>query len=511
MNHRVATRWLLGLVLILSLSALTGQSTLTQGASPPYPLGDIPLAPETYQKHLLVFRREMADFLPTAYDARSEGIVTPAKNQGACGSCWAFATTGAMESHLLKAQYLSGSPDLSEQQQVSCNTGQLGCCGGSSNSIQFWESQGPIYESCFPYGDGGTSCPTESNVPCDYSCQELPYRVTNYYTVSPTPDQFKSSLYNYGPSYWRFDVYTDFDAYWSGGELNAVYVNQGGSRRGGHAVLLIGWDDTKGAYLCKNSWGTNGGPNGDGTFWIAYSGHHYNLGFGMANFSVTSPIACYNNGDCDDGNGCTLDICQNPGTSQASCQSTWAACDLEASDGCCGPDCTAETDIDCTCGNGFCDGPGFGEDCNTCPEDCPSGTGGGSCSACFKGVCDGQCHPVKEGPECSDCAPGWCCGDGVCSVGETSANCPIDCPLAVCGDGTCDPGEDQCSCAVDCGLPPATETNCSDGLDDDCDNLVDCDDADCNSSPACTCLARGEICTEDSECCSNRCHRGTCK
>ena len=57
----------------------------------------------------------------------------------------------------------------------------------------------------------------------------------------------------------------------------------------------------------------------------------------------------------------------------------------------------------------------------------------------------------------------------------------------VCGDGTCDPGEDPCNCSQDCGTPPSTETSCSDGIDDDCDGYVDCDDIDCAGDAACQC------------------------
>ncbi|NIV28742.1 MAG: hypothetical protein GWN58_04250, partial [Anaerolineae bacterium] len=60
------------------------------------------------------------------------------------------------------------------------------------------------------------------------------------------------------------DFYSDFYTYWDHGKPGDVYINKGGSLLGGHAVLLIGWDDNKEAYLCKNSWGTYGGPNNDG-------------------------------------------------------------------------------------------------------------------------------------------------------------------------------------------------------------------------------------------------------
>jgi hypothetical protein len=118
-------------------------------------------------------------------------------------------------------------------------------------------------------------------------CTQLEYRVTNWHTVMQTTEGFKESLYAFGPSYWRFDVYSDFYTFWGSSPPGAVYTNGfATSRLGGHAVLIIGWDDDKGAFLAKNSWGATAGPNGDGTFWIAYDGHFNNLGFAMSNFEL---------------------------------------------------------------------------------------------------------------------------------------------------------------------------------------------------------------------------------
>ena len=64
---------------------------------------------------------------------------------------------------------------------------------------------------------------------------------------------------------------------------------------------------------------------------------------------------------------------------------------------------------------------------------------------------------------------------------------------AVCGDASCDPGE-ECTCAADCGAPAAFEqpgVTCDDGLDNDCDGLTDCDDANCLSDPACAVCDNG--------------------
>ncbi len=256
-------------------------STPSLGSPPEYAYGDIMLDPATYEQYIQVMPDSMVEALPASYDARSDGIVTPPKNQGSCGSCWAFASTGAMESHIQKI-FGFGLTDLSEQQILSCNAYGYSCGGGSSDAPRYWESDGPIYETCFPYQANDT-------VPCSNAsgCPRLDFRVTNWHTVAS--DQFKASLYYDGPSYWRYTVYSDFPDWWDNAASGSVYVNAPGtSVEGGHAVLLIGWDDAKGAYLCKNSWGATGGPQGDGTFWIAYSGHYNNLSFGMSNFGLIS-------------------------------------------------------------------------------------------------------------------------------------------------------------------------------------------------------------------------------
>jgi hypothetical protein len=85
-----------------------------------------------------------------------------------------------------------------------------------------------------------------------------------------------------------------------------------------------------------------------------------------------------------------------------------------------------------------------------------------------------------------------------------------------CGDGICDLSEDRCTCAADCGVPPTVELDCTDGVDDDCDGDIDCDDLlDCGLDPACNGSAVGDPCVDDGECCTNKCKgaagRKTCK
>lgn len=238
--------------------------------------------------------------LPDHFDWRDRGVVTrakdersvtPADHQGRCGCCWAFVAVGAMESKILMAE--GPEYDLSEQQQVSCNTEkQYGCCGGYLNGALFWQDKGPMEESCTKYDDYGIRscrCPQHcSNVSCDTldTCTELPYRTDTYYAVSTEDsNDMKISLWQDGPAPLRFLVYRDFFDFWNTGEPGEVYKQSDDILLGGHAALLIGWSDTKGAWLLKNSWGERG-PNGDGTFWMAYSGHSKDLRFGMSNFTI---------------------------------------------------------------------------------------------------------------------------------------------------------------------------------------------------------------------------------
>jgi C1A family cysteine protease len=293
-NQSLHKKIFTSLFALIILFSLVGFDQPPQTTCPECGCGDIPLEEETYQQYLKPVYSDTAirQTLPSSYDARNDGIVTPAKNQGSCGGCWSFASVGAMESHLLKDGLPFSPTDLSEQQMISCHTGMSGYCGGNVLAPQYWETKGPVYDSCYPFGDSGwdgTKCPgpPTSDVACSTSCPELGYRVVNFYTVSSS--EFKESLYEHGPSYFRYTVWSDFYDFYRDADPGTVYRQTSGTSRGGHAVLIIGWDDAKGAYLLKNSWGSTSGPQGDGTFWMAYSGHANDLGFNMSNFEVSAP------------------------------------------------------------------------------------------------------------------------------------------------------------------------------------------------------------------------------
>ena len=86
--------------------------------------------------------------------------------------------------------------------------------------------------------------------------------------------------------------------------------------------------------------------------------------------------------------------------------------------------------------------------------------------------------------------------------------------VTLCGDAFCDVGENQCNCPADCGSPPVSEvagSTCQDGIDNDCDTLADCADADCGTDPGCAggCLTDTE-CNDGILCTVDRCVGGIC-
>lgn len=204
--------------------------------------------------------------LPWAYI----GYFTPVKNHGSCGSGWAFTALGTFEAVILKEDGVA--VDLSEQQLISCNPWGWGCNGG------YWPNDmvvdpGVMLESCFPY--------VADEVPCDMTCPiayaALGWGFVEADNVVPSVEAIKEAIYTYGSVQAGVYVEKFFQAY-SGGVFNKCkrqvnYTN--------HAIILCGWDDTKGAWLLKNSWGTGWGE--DGFMWISYDCNRVGEG---ANFFI---------------------------------------------------------------------------------------------------------------------------------------------------------------------------------------------------------------------------------
>ncbi len=205
---------------------------------------------------------------PVTPDAYT-GIWSPVKDQGSCGACWAFATIGIMEAAMIQSQGVT--EDLSEQHLVSCNPWAFGCNGGWFASDMML-SPGAALESCFHY--------VAYDAPCEDTCA-YPYAASSWSYVKsdsgiPKTADIKAAIVNYGSVAGAVYVDSYFQAYNSGVfdvSFNYSSVN--------HAVVLCGWDDSKGAWLMKNSWGTGWGENG--FMWIKYECS--NIGY-AANYIV---------------------------------------------------------------------------------------------------------------------------------------------------------------------------------------------------------------------------------
>lgn len=196
--------------------------------------------------------------LPDQVDWREQGVVTAAKDQGSCGSCWAFSAAETLESHLAIA---TGDPvmKLSPQQIVSCapNPDQCGGSGGCDGSTQplafnYTETAGITTDASYPYTSRTGTCDTSKITPVAYN---------SGYVDLPVNDgaALMDAVANQGPvsisiaaGGFRFQFY-------GGGILKSCndYVMD-------HAVQLVGYGTENGQdyWLVRNSWGASWGENG---------------------------------------------------------------------------------------------------------------------------------------------------------------------------------------------------------------------------------------------------------
>ncbi|KAK5584387.1 hypothetical protein RB653_005998 [Dictyostelium firmibasis] len=203
---------------------------------------------------------ESTTAIPSTVDWRIQGCVTPVKDQGVCGSCWTFGSTGSLEGTncVTNGELVS----LSEQQLVDCAilTGSQGCGGGFASSAFEYIMQAPngiATEDSYPYLMQNGLCQDRNNTPSGVT-------ITGYVNVtSGSEAALVNAIATAGPVAIAIDASVDDFRYY----ISGVYNNpacQNGLDDLDHEVLAIGYGTYQGQdyFLVKNSWSTNWGQNG---------------------------------------------------------------------------------------------------------------------------------------------------------------------------------------------------------------------------------------------------------
>jgi len=203
--------------------------------------------------HIRRTRVAVSNDLPDNFDWRDKGAVAEVKDQGQCGSCWAFCSVVAMEG----AYFLEHSEliSLSEEQIVDCDSNDHGCSGGwPTNAFAYvQECGGLMSEEDYPY----TAPPAGE---CQFDASKAKMQVKDIETFpGQSESQMMSAVQQYGPLAIALDA-SKFDFY-SGGIMNGDGCYAGSPD---HGVAVVGWgvEDGTSYWIVKNSWGADWGEDG---------------------------------------------------------------------------------------------------------------------------------------------------------------------------------------------------------------------------------------------------------
>jgi len=205
-------------------------------------------------------------------DWRDFDVVNSVKDQGQCGSCWAFSTIASLESII--AIHTGILYNLSEQQLVDCDRKDHGCNGGLMDNAFTWigKNNGVCTSNEYPYVSGSTQKATT----CNQSCKLAPNTdVISYYDITPNSDIEMMSALSQQPVSVAIEAdQRDFQLYSSG-----IFTGKCGTKLD-HGVALVGYGslDNLDYYILRNSWGTSWGSNG---YMYLGRGDQYNNGAGQ--------------------------------------------------------------------------------------------------------------------------------------------------------------------------------------------------------------------------------------
>jgi hypothetical protein len=193
-------------------------------------------------------------------DWRTKGAVTAVKDQGQCGSCWAFSATEEVESMWFLANHPLG--ELSPQQVVSCDKTDGGCNGGDTiTAYAYIKKDGLESEATYPYKSGNTG----ANGVCRYNANSVVARITGYvYATKPCTDscnnQDETTLQNNLSTKGPVSICVDAESwqFYNGGVLKRGCPH--GYNDLDHCVQLVGFENNY--WIVRNSWNTDWGIQG---------------------------------------------------------------------------------------------------------------------------------------------------------------------------------------------------------------------------------------------------------
>jgi cathepsin L len=203
--------------------------------------------------------------LPKTLDWLERGKVSSIKCQW-CEDCWAFASAAVMESSIMIHENPSAEPNISEQAIVDCS-GAGTCASGGwwADVFRYAANKSLPDEDNYPYAHSDSPCQTVGGP--HYGIKIWDFVETN--GGDPTVDALKRAIQAHGPIVVAIATTHLFDVYTSG-VFNELPNDTSCTN---HAVVIIGWDDSKHAWHIKNSWGKCcWGEHGFG--WVAYGANH---------------------------------------------------------------------------------------------------------------------------------------------------------------------------------------------------------------------------------------------
>jgi C1A family cysteine protease len=213
--------------------------------------------PQNKQKNVRSLESNGLTQVPSSVDWRTQGVVNPVKNQGQCGSCWAFSATGAIES--ANAIAGKGLLNLAEQQLVDCGstTGNQGCNGGWMDwAFEYVISVGGQEATVnYPY--------TAQTGNCQFNSKLIAASISSFYDVPQSQCKQLQAAVATKPTSVAIQVLQSFQMYKSG-----VYSGVGCGTSLDHGVIIVGYQITNWTtagqnwWIVRNSWGASWGENG---------------------------------------------------------------------------------------------------------------------------------------------------------------------------------------------------------------------------------------------------------